>query len=413
VRDSDRKEVWLRLRGLADEDRDLLTRKDRSTLDDLKSTLAPRKSKSSRAEELIDELTDYWDDPDDIDNQIGHSAYHKLIELGFDAVPALIEHLEDKRLTRTSGRGINQIDARTIRVGELVSGLLDGLADGAIGAADAWWFYGTFANPDAARKWWTKAQKIGEEQWLLDHAIRPTDDDEADSVTRTNRLILRTLGAKYPNRLPALYQTILLKRRNVESEKITDVIAGSKLSHKQKITLLAEGAAHADYAHRFAALQELSVVDVATFQRYLFQALEQFPTEIKDPGQPTPALRIASLIRRTDDQKCWNALAAATRRASPELRLEIIDGAGWRYSPNEATGNRRECIRYLVSFLGDRSGEARVNQSVGDFALIQLAYVLGINDSQVIQLPQSPREISILRDRVRTLAEHELARPSK
>lgn len=75
---------------------------------DLERTVAPRKSKPGTVESLIDDLTEYsagsrfglfsggeW----------GDATSRRLAELGFDAVPALLDHLEDWRFTRSADPG--------------------------------------------------------------------------------------------------------------------------------------------------------------------------------------------------------------------------------------------------------------------------------------------------------------------
>ena len=53
-------------------------------------------------EALIDGLVDYWqEDGFPPSKKSGEEMYWKLAEMGFDAVPTLIEHLNDERLTRT------------------------------------------------------------------------------------------------------------------------------------------------------------------------------------------------------------------------------------------------------------------------------------------------------------------------
>jgi hypothetical protein len=94
--DSDRKEVLRHLKELEPESENVR---------DLELTLAPRKSKPGTVEALIDDLTDYWFSGAAAfeplgENQWGEAAYRKLAEMGFDAVPALIDAIKDRRLTR-------------------------------------------------------------------------------------------------------------------------------------------------------------------------------------------------------------------------------------------------------------------------------------------------------------------------
>ncbi|VTR92089.1 unnamed protein product [Gemmata massiliana] len=410
-RASDRKEIWNRLKALADEGPDLLTAEDWFTLDRLKLTVAPRTSKPNAPEALIDDLTNHWDDPEDLDNETGHAAYHKLVELGFDAVPALIEHLEDVRLTRVAARKtVLDTQVSFVQVGDLVSGLLDALSDRALTDDGAWWFHGVFANPGAARKWWVKAKRVGEERWVLDHVLREKDFEDGPAIV--NQALLQVLKAKYPDRLPSLYQTVLQKRPKVDSASLVAALASSKLPQERKGTLLSAGAVHKEYPHRFHALGALFEVDRAAFHKHLLKTIEDLPNGIGDPEKFPSEFAVVVLVCRTNDRKCWGALVAATRRTSADNRLEFI-----RRISSEERGQKKqgqqECVRYLLSFLDDTSVAMLERQqvTVRDAAMAQLIDALGRSDA--IELPQSPRERSRVRSHVRELAERELARPTK
>src|SRR4029079_12483025 len=101
-RGGDRKEALRQLTAIVKEEPSLLTPGMKELLCQLELTVATRKSKPGSFEALIDDLTEYftenangpftgWEPPKD------PASYWKLAELGFDAVPALIEHVTDDR----------------------------------------------------------------------------------------------------------------------------------------------------------------------------------------------------------------------------------------------------------------------------------------------------------------------------
>ena len=94
-------------------------------------------------------------------------------------MPALIEHLDDDRLTRTTMTGFN--DVWPMRVQHMVSDLLEGLAAEELGTGHRLGkeeVGGIVASPEgypvtkrAAKEWWEKARKVGEEDYLKDRVL--------------------------------------------------------------------------------------------------------------------------------------------------------------------------------------------------------------------------------------------------
>ena len=147
---SDRGLLLRRLKALYEEDPRFQTLARKYLLEHLELTVAPLKAKPGTPEALIDALTEY--------NGAGESfvpdgPYLSLVELGFDAVPALIEHLQDPRFTRRETGMFNNFRPYRVRVGHLVSGILDGLADGEL---EVWGLRGDMADPEVALRWWAR-----------------------------------------------------------------------------------------------------------------------------------------------------------------------------------------------------------------------------------------------------------------
>ena len=59
--------------------------------------------------------------------------YTRLAQMGFAAVPALIEHLDDDRLTRSVKQGFNNFPTWNMRIKDVVSDLLQELAGEDVG----------------------------------------------------------------------------------------------------------------------------------------------------------------------------------------------------------------------------------------------------------------------------------------
>jgi hypothetical protein len=379
--DSDRKEVLRFLKEVVPE--------GNADIRDLERTVAPRKSKPGTVEFLIDDLTDYWHRPEGwvrpagvppAEWERGEEAYLKLAELGFDAVPALLEHLDDQRFTRAWSKEptlnglLRGASSYPIRVGHVAGQLLDDLSNG----WTEYWMEGEkWGDPKQAREWLVEARKVGEEKWLADHVLpalyfNGKGQEPVDGGGAPNKAIARTLGAKYPARLAEAYRTVLHKRQLVESEVLARAIVLSKLTPEQKLELLEAGAKHKQPAHRYAALDVLADLDRSAFHKNLIEALKAHPEE-----------NFVGLVRRTDDPACWETLAATARRGSVKHRLEVIDGMRHATTPDQDKKTRRERLRFLVGLLNDEAalGKAPDPFSFGgewelqvrDFAALTLA----------------------------------------
>jgi hypothetical protein len=415
---------------------------------DLERTLAPRTSLPGSIESLIDDLTDYsthraWFSTHD-------GVYLKLSELGFDAVPALLKHLSDPRLSRCEGTrqhgGVTNLFGNQVpnvshypaRVGHLVSWLLDDLSGGEIGGrrleADE-----KMADPQKVREWWDKAQRVGEEKWLLDHLRH--EDPEDGFIPYS--VFLRVLAAKYPVRLAELYQRALWSQPAYDTGNLATAVAACKLPRERKLAILEEGAKHALYGHRHSALEALAGLDDAVFRKHLLATLRWLPRECEAQSEWLwPEADVVRVVRRTADRGCWDALSDMARFASTEARLEMLWSVSIGLEVKQNALTYREGVRFLASLLDDRSEsegdpwEREMNSPVGavrDAAAQELATLLRVPqefqfDDRVLPLgarvgaarrgrvPQDFHDrVSrfVLREVVRIAAWWELARPEK
>src|SRR5262249_48418957 len=140
------------------------------------------------------------------------TAYLAVVEMGFAAVPRLLEYLGDKRLTRSR---TDDFDAKPKRVGEIVLHFLSELA-------------GKPLDEVAAKLWWAKAKAQSEETYLVTHAL-------PKSGNHPNEVILRILCRRYPQHLPALYQEVLDKRPALRSEPLLEAIRLSSLPRRKQL----------------------------------------------------------------------------------------------------------------------------------------------------------------------------------
>src|SRR5205823_1409726 len=150
-------------------------------LNALRKTMQPSGAKPGSVEAMIDDLIhvsgvpnrystfgvssttdpiEMWNDP----------RYAKLALQGFAAVPALIEHLEDDRITHALQTGENMFVPRYLTVGEFAQSMLGSLAGDELPPGDP--LVSVPITKQAAQAWWERASLHSEEVYLLTHALR-------------------------------------------------------------------------------------------------------------------------------------------------------------------------------------------------------------------------------------------------
>jgi hypothetical protein len=125
--------------------------------------------------------------------RVEDSPAHQLVDIGYDAVPQLIEALEDKRLTRSVGFHRNfYFSHHVLRVGDCSLAVLERIA------GRSFW-EGKYTNAgmikDGQEKetrkrvqvWWDEYQRKGEKQMLLEG----TETGDWNSARQADRLLKR------------------------------------------------------------------------------------------------------------------------------------------------------------------------------------------------------------------------------
>jgi hypothetical protein len=410
----DRAPIAQRLRRLIRQDRRLDTRANRALLKSLELALAPSRAAPGSVEALIDALVDY-----DSNTSFGFyqqaDSYWHIARLGFEAVPALIEHLDDERLTRAMMLPFNNFRSFHLRIGDVVSDLLEGLAGENIGRDWLRRQQGQRVTEAQARKWWESARKVGEEAYLLAHVLPAKGKQEA-----IREQILRVLRAKYPRHIPGLYRTILAKRPDLRSWTLADAVLASKIATGEKVDLFLEGTHHKDPWHRLPALSMLREVDTKRFNERLLATLEEMPTDIPGPYWYCPEAQIAGLAILSEDPRVWAAVDKIVHRSALGLRMEVLAqfGAG-----ADKPSHRRERLRLLASFLDDATlrdadsdkrfedgcaGEPYYTIEVRDFVALEIAGLMGTRVE--LNLERTPAEWAKIRAMVRQAMKKELGK---
>ena len=408
----DRSPVAKRLHALILLDEDLNTEDSRALLKSLDAALVPSKAAPGSIEALIDDLVNYdgysaikyFDNISECPEKYG--SYDHLAKFGFDAVPQLIEHLNDDRLTRyPMPLRLGDTKSWTMRVGDVVADLLSD-----IGVPEGDWRYrqqGELRETLEVRMWWKEARKMGEEAYWLQNVL-PPEDDEGENIDSP---LVRLIGIKYPKRLPALYKQILEKRGNLSTQELANTVMRSALPIEVKKDLFSLASKNKNYSHRANGLRYLRLLDDKLFLRLLTASIDDLPKDISNCYYSnSEEVQVAHLAIYTEDVSVWKALEKAAKRSEVGLRMELL---------NLSDGNRSEQIRLLhlrllANFLDDVTLRDKSSSKlfegrcaaefydeieVRNFAALEIASLLGIQFEK--DFNRTPEEWAKLRGRVR------------
>jgi len=344
---TDRAMIAKRLKELIDRDAEMDTVPNRALLKSLDLALVPSKAKPGSVEAMIDDLVDYAADTGSLGSYEREDRYSRIAELGFDAVPALMEHLEDDRLTRAMMKGFNNFPSWHLRVKHVVSDLLQGLAGQDLGRDWLRRQQGYTVEKAAAKMWWDEARMVGEEAYLLKHVLPAPNAKEENRQTNGDQLHL--IVVRYPKHVPELYRTVLYKRPELDSWSLADAVSRCKMPAQDKLDLLLYAAKHEDNRHRLAALYAIKSLDKKKFNALVIAAIEGLPNDVPGPYWLSPEAEMAELISDSDDPRVWDALTKVVKRSAVGFRMQLLDrSTGWG-----GIGHRSDRLRLLAAFLDD------------------------------------------------------------
>jgi hypothetical protein len=369
------------LHALIQSEPELDAESNRSLLKSLDAALVPSKAKAGCIEALIDGLINAgWSYNWLFHDEYADPSYRRLVEKGFEAVPELIAHWDDDRLTRGREMELCGVGGRTskqYRVRDLVRDLLRELAgeELKIDRDDP-------QALDAVRAWWDKARQVREEDYLIDHVFPKKDHSP-------NEHMLWLLAKKYPQQLPKVYRTLLDERPEMESERVVSALSQSAVSRAEKVDLYVYAGRNKIAKQRLVAILELKDLDHEQFVQLLVETLDRLP-KTNETTQPFETWS-ASFVARTKDKRAWQALSRAAWRADADLRIELLLCA----NKPERNLNRQERLAFFASFLDDATVRNReihprldVDNPVApdfprievrNFAAMQLAHLLKID----------------------------------
>ena len=401
----DRRTISSVLKRIMALDRDQATKEHNSLVQTLDLAMAPNKAKPGTAQALIDDLVDVTDIdtgsdfPKEVEAR--ESSYWKLVRLGFDAVPAFLEHLEDRRLSRTYRPSYTGSSGRLehLLVSDLVAELLEELAGS---QASKNWRTRILETSDTSEflmksdvlVWWREAQKEGEESYLIRHVLLPGKRGIHFDPAWPNEHQLHVLGTKYPRDLEATYRDILNKQPRMDSWPVAKEIAASNLSASEKTRIFLAGTAAKNLDHRSTAIGQLLKLDHELAVTILIKTLAELPDKPQEPCWSSPEGQLAVLAVKVDDARSWQALTRVATKADPALRIEILNSVTYV----EAQSVRR--LQFLSGFLADlRIRELKAQRAItedplafSDFTKLEVRNVAALALESILKMNAQSKE---------------------
>ncbi len=304
---------------------------------DLKRSLEKRFKPKNSVQRLIESFTDlstgvfheYLDD-----TQPSDARYKALMKLGLDAVPDLITYLEDERLTQHISHGSPW--SYHHRLGGIVGEVLYSLSG--LRALDT-------AKIEA---WYQKALQIGEEEYLVQNAIKVEEGSREDA--RCNNHILQVIAWKYPHRLGEIYERMITQYPTVHKHLLTDLIAEYYPNKERKGEILLQAAKGAGEQEWFNTYHDLIKIKHPQLIPLLVERMEKTPPSFTDSSGVSPAVLMAQLTRDADHKDLWEALEKLAHRSEVGQRMEMLSSL-----TSEGKGGRthRHTLEFLGRFLDD------------------------------------------------------------
>jgi hypothetical protein len=334
--DTDRAEIASRMKALLAAEPSF-TDLHRQEFASLRATLEPSQARPGSVQALIDGIVNIsamfgdFRPPDPL--------LLNLEQRGFEAVPELIEHWDDFRLTRRATPIVANSKGYLVPVCGPVRSLLTALA------GDGLKTDGYHIEKKDLLAWWADAREIGEEAYFVTH-ILPVGNEHREP----NATMLRIIAGKYPSHLPEIYRTILEKRPHLLSVNVAKAVGKSPLPLETKCEFLLLGAKHSDLDHRRYALWVLKDVAPQQFLQILIATLESLPKTPAKPYWNCPEGAFSHLVTQTVERSAWSALERFAKRSDVGLRMEILYPMDFA---SIADRQRSQRLEFLSHFLDD------------------------------------------------------------
>jgi hypothetical protein len=302
------------------------------------------------------------------------AIYQRVEQHGFRAIPHLVEHVGDERLSRAFYGGGGPVPPHILRVDDLVYNLLVQFSGGEL-------LKHRPLLPEHAREWWSQVGGLGEEEYLSRQALQFGGD-----------WILAQLKEKASHRLPELAARALREEAPGRVGLII-TLAQSDQPREVKLQLLRTAVSSRSAEIASSSARELTLLAPAEGRNAYQGVLEKLVKEELEDDSPYMANgAVQAVIGRASSLKehaPWEALIEAIQLLPVDKRLVAIKSFWKSYNPD--TYMIIPCpwqVQALTKFLDDLSrgsgrpgadGSGSSSEVVADRAASLISWALQIN----------------------------------
>ena len=348
--DSDRAKLSKRMHRLLNEEKWFADDSKIALVKSLDASIEPGKGAPGSIEATFDKLVDFrtgdhrdaYDDPN----------YTQLAMLGFEAIPALIEHLNDDRLTRSDGIGYSGFDRGgdstppLLRIADVASHLLGELSGGELKPVWSKERKTRRIDQQAAREWFAKVKEQSEIEFALNHLVKR----DPNTNQNVNPAWTRIIQVRYPDRLAEAVRRVINDPTQKSVWPIFELLLASDMSLESKMELLDQAVSSGDFDAKWAALHWMKTLDPERTTSKLIEVLDQFPTTLTSKESFfIPEADFISNASQWEDERVWTAIKKVISRADTPLKVEIFKPWG-----TMCMANTRQ-LALLIEYLDDTS----------------------------------------------------------
>ena len=304
----------------------------------------------------------------------GYKCIWDLGKLGFGAMPEIMNHLSDERLTRSVQRGDPEIFAT---VGDLCVSIAAQFSDPKIEGLPK------SDRIPALQSWW-KSASVEPDPVRFAHAVQHLDKYGARSD-----LPVMWASVNRPDLLLSSCRSAIEKPDGAGVGGYFDSIRAANLPRRALFDLVILGANSKDSLVCMQCLDTLFDLDTKRFDKELAAALPRMPAKSTVRACASPEASLGFLVADSNSDEVWRALVDAARRATISLRLEIIDHVALKRDPRASNARR---LKFLTSFFADTSVSTDSREielqdlpvvRVQDLAALMAGKILGVHEYPV------------------------------
>ncbi len=300
------------------------------------------------------------------------AAMRAIVLRGFDAIPALIAMLDDRRITVHEIPAFMKSPPRIKRVGELADELLQDIT-GMANSQDA------PEGGKAWRAWWQRARRQRERDFYAGAVF----ERKGQQISGVNEVPVRIVAHKFPDLLPPLCGEFSgFATPKAQAFILARALADSRLPKETRITVLSDFAQHGILEHRRHVLGVLARLDARKCATILKPLMKTFPRDSRGANRTCPEADFTYVVMQLEDDEVWSEYLRAARRSSVGLRLDMMIPMNYANVKNK---NRSRRLAFLAAFLNDKAiwdSEFFLfpRIAVRDYAAMQIASILDFEE---------------------------------